>query len=115
MENSFEFSDLLKGESKTKEILTKINRINEAKYSNALLQNELAGVIISIGEIYSKQLERNTNKASSNDFENLIPDFDYKTKYFEHKKLGAALTIVREENAAALVSYNERYNGNIKA
>ena len=114
MENSFEFDDELKGESKTKDILTRINRINDAKYNDALLPAELAGIIISIGEIYSKQLEQNKNKFLNEDFENLIPDFNYQTKYFKHEKLGAALKMVCEANAAALITYEERYKGNVK-
>ena len=112
MENSFEFSDVLKGESKTKQILMEVNRINEAKHNNALLSNELAGVIISIGEIYSNQLKNNTNKTPNEDFENLIPDFDYETKYFKHEKLSSALKIVREANTASIFSYEERYKEN---
>lgn len=112
MDNSFESSDILKGESKTNDSLTNLNRINTAKYNDALLPSELAGNIITIGEIYSKQLEKNVNKSSVEDFENLIPDFDYETKHFKHKKMSEALKIVHETNAASIVTYKERYKEN---
>lgn len=101
-----------KTESKTKDILRAINRINDAKYNGALLPNELASTIIYIGELYSNQLKNNTNKYSSEDFENLVPNFDYKTKYYQHQKLAAANNIVRETNSAALIYYEERYKEN---
>ena len=113
MDNLVEYGDILKGESKTKEILELINRINEGKYNDALMPNELAGVIISIGELYSGQLKQNKNVASVEDFENIILDCDdYPTKYVKHKNLSAALKIVKETNAAARLSYEERYKEN---
>ena len=112
MDNSLESSYILQGESKTKDILTNINRINSAKYNDALLPSELASNIITIGEIFSKQLENNVNKSSVGDFENLIPSFDYETKYYKYQKMPEALKIVHETNAAAILSYEERYKEN---
>ena len=67
---------------------------------------------ISIGELYSGQLKQNKNVPFVDDFENLIPDFDYETKYFKHEKLSAALKIVKEANTAACLLYEERYKEN---
>ena len=112
MSTLFVYGDVLKGESKTKESLEKTIRINEAKHNNSLMPNELAGAIIPIGELYSGQLKQNKAKASVEEFENFIPDFDYETKYLKHEKLSAALKIVKETNSAAIVSYEERYKEN---